>query len=345
MDAEPVVRRRRPVATPTESSGTGPAKGKRPARSKGAPKGRGPAKGKGAPKDKGAPKGRASARGTGPSKDKRPAKASRSARDVAAQKKSPPRSDGAAGHLVRPSTAGPKVRLGMLWFIVAVASVIAGRWAVMALWGAVAAAGAWQVSRVWMGVPRARDLPDWTPHLSAVAAVLLSVTAALGTSLAGIALIVVPLAIVGVFMASGRSPAAAGAAVIATVLASVPAVSVILVARIEPWSAMFLVIAVSFYDAGYFIGAAESSSRLEGPITGGIGLLAVTFAASAVEAQPFDRATAWVAGVTILFACPLGQMLTSAELPRPDDDVPAMRRLDAYLVAAPLMLGAVWTFG
>jgi hypothetical protein len=118
--------------------------------------------------------------------------------------------------------------------------------------------------------------------------------------------------------------------------------SVILVARAEPWSAMFLIVAVSFYDAGYFIGAAESSSRLEGPVTGGIGLLAVTFAASAFEAQPFDRATAWMAGVMILLACPLGQMLTSAELPRPGMDVPAMRRLDAYLVAAPLMLGAVW---
>ncbi|MCZ7628169.1 MAG: hypothetical protein M5U19_03330 [Microthrixaceae bacterium] len=246
---------------------------------------------------------------------------------------------------MRPSTAGPKVRLGIVWFIAAAASVIIGRWAVMTLWSAVAAVAAWQVSRVWMSVPKAKDTPAWVPHLSAGAALLLTVTAALGTSLAGIALILVPLTIVGTVMASGRRPAAAGAAVIATVLASVPAMSVILVARMEPWSAMFLVFAISFYDAGYFIGAAESSSRLEGPITGGIGLLAVTFAASAVEAQPFDRATAWVAGVMILLACPLGQMLTSAELPRADAEVPAMRRLDAYLVAGPLMLAAVWTFG
>jgi hypothetical protein len=212
----------------------------------------------------------------------------------------------------------------------------------MALWSSVAAVAAWQVSRAWADSPRAVNLPSWTPHLSAGAAVLLTATATLGTSLAGITLIVVPVAIVGVVMASGRKPAAAGAAAIGTVLASIPAMSVILVARAEPWSAMFLIFAVSFYDAGYFIGAAESSSRLEGPVTGGIGLLAVTFTASAVEAQPFDRATAWMAGVMILLACPLGQMLTSVELPRADSDVPAMRRLDAYLVAAPLMLGAVW---
>lgn len=105
--------------------------------------------------------------------------------------------------------------------------------------------------------------------------------------------------------------------------------------------------AVSFYDAGYFIGAAESSSRVEGPATGGIGLLAVTFTASAFEAAPFDRVTAWVAGVVMLAACPLGQMLTSAELPTAGaaDGVGAMRRLDSYLVAAPLMLAAVWILG
>lgn len=166
--------------------------------------------------------------------------------------------------------------------------------------------------------------------------------ASIGTSLAGLALILVPLTITGAAMAAGRKPAGAGAAVIATVLSSVPAMSVVLVARAETWAALFLVFAVSFYDAGYFIGAAESSSRIEGPVTGGIGLLAVTFTASAFEAQPFDRMTAWMAGVMILFACPLGQMLTSAELPRPDVEVPAMRRLDAYVVSAPLMLGAVW---
>jgi hypothetical protein len=44
----------------------------------------------------------------------------------------------------------------------------------------------------------------------------------------------------------------------------------------------------------------------------------------------------------LLLACPLGQMLVSAELPEPGSRVPAMRRLDSYLVAAPLMLAAVW---
>lgn len=111
----------------------------------------------------------------------------------------------------------------------------------------------------------------------------------------------------------------------------------------EGWEvALFVLVAVSFYDAGFFIGAAESSSRLEGPVTGAIGLLAVTFAASAFEAAPFDRITAWVAGAVMVLACPLGQILVSAELPSPESSVPAMRRLDSYLVSVPLMLAAVW---
>ncbi len=220
-----------------------------------------------------------------------------------------------------------------------------GRWAVMALWAAAAAAAAWQMSTAWVQSDRAFNLPPWTPHLAAGGAVVLCASAGVGTSLAGLALIVVPILVVGVVMVSGRKPAAAGAAVIGMVLASIPALSVILIARYETWAAIFLVVAVSFYDAGYFIGAAESSSRLEGPVTGAIGLLAVTFAASAFEAAPFDRATAWVAGVMILLACPLGQMLTAVELPRLDSEVPAMKRLDAYLVAAPLMLAAVWAMG
>lgn len=332
MDAEPVVRRQRPTAASTKSRNKAPGRGT-------TSRAKAPSKNKTASGSKQS-NSRAS-RGSG-SHSKEPSKNKAVPKTRAVRKKSAAGTDGLSGYLVRPSTAGPKVRLGILWFIAAVGSVIIGRWAVMVLWAAVAAVAAWQVSRAWANSPRAVNLPSWTPHLSAGAAVLLTAAATLGTSLAGIALILVPVSIVGVVMVSGRRPASAGAAAIGTVLASVPAMSVILVARTETWAAIFLVVAVSFYDAGYFIGAAESSSRLEGPVTGGIGLLAVTFAASAFEAQPFDRATAWLAGVMILLACPLGQMLTSIELPRPDTEVPAMRRLDAYLVAAPLMLGAVW---
>ncbi|MFG0258707.1 MAG: hypothetical protein ACF8LK_00020, partial [Phycisphaerales bacterium JB041] len=346
------VRRRRSQDAPQERSrGKGSAGSRRPVSEGGsgtkrrgtkqrAPKQRAPKQraprgsdrsGKGA---SGAARGSSTAkRSGGPSTERAPAAAAANT------------GGGLASYLVRPDTNGPKVRLGVLWFLAAIAALVLGRWAVLVLWGGLAVLAAFQTTRAWSEVPRARDLPGWAPTGAAIAAGVCVGAAGLGTSLGGAALIVVPLVLVAAVMLSGRKPAAAGAAVIGAVLAALPAMSVVLVARSEFWAALFLVAAVSFYDAGFFIGAAESSSRLEGPVTGAIGLLAVTFAASAFEAQPFDRATAWVAGAVLLLACPLGQMLTSAELPSPGADVPAMRRLDSYLVAGPLMIAAVWVLG
>jgi hypothetical protein len=217
-----------------------------------------------------------------------------------------------------------------------------GRWVFLGLWGTLAAFAAWQVDRSWAEQPGAAAMPTWAPVAAAVGAGACVSAASVGTALGGIALIVVPIVLVVAVTAVGRKPADASGAVIGLVLASVPTMAVVLVER-DGWQpALFLIAAVSFYDAGYFIGAAESSSRLEGPVTGAIGLLAVTFAASAFETAPFDRVTAWVAGAVLVLACPLGQMLVSAELPDPGSRVPAMRRLDSYLVAAPLMLAAVW---
>ncbi len=243
---------------------------------------------------------------------------------------------------MRPDVSGPKVRLGVLWFLVAIGALVLGRWAVLGLWGGTAAVAAWQVTAAWAEVQGADHLPHWGRSASAFAAALCTVAAAVGTGLGGAALIVVPILLITAIALSGRKPAAAGGAVIGAVLAAVPAMSVVLIARTEQWGALFLVVAVSFYDAGYFIGAAESSSRLEGPVTGIIGLLAVTFAASAFEAAPFDRVTAWLAGGVMMLACPLGQMLVSANLPSPGARAPAMRRLDGYLVSGPLMLAATW---
>ncbi|MFV0317994.1 MAG: hypothetical protein ACK5O2_13670 [Microthrixaceae bacterium] len=347
MDAEPVVRRRRAESPPRKGRGR-PGSGRggddRGGDDEGSPRSR-------TSRSKQGPKPTKRARSAQSSKAAQPSKAVRSSK--AAQRSgsgsgdqpdgtAPAGSGALSGYLLRPDTSGPKVRLGILWFLCTIAAMALGRWAVLALWGVTAVIAARQTTQAWMHTPHARDLPTWAPIGSAVAAGMCVAAAGVGTSLGGAALIVVPIVLVGAVMSTGRKPAAAGAAVIGAVLAAVPAMSVVLITRTEVWASLFLVVAVSLYDAGYFIGAAESSSRLEGPVTGGIGLLAATFAASAFEAQPFDRATAWVAGAMMLFACPLGQMLTSAELPAPSSAVPALRRLDSYLISGPMMLAAVW---
>jgi hypothetical protein len=253
------------------------------------------------------------------------------------------REKGLGQFLVRPDIDGPKVRVGILWFLVAVAAVVFGRWATTAVWTVLAGFAAAQTTKVWLQVPRTAGAPGWSPGLAGAGAAAMVVAAGVGTASAGVALLCVPLLVVLIHMASGHKPAVAGAALIGTVLSAVPAMAVVLVVRTELWSGLFLVVAVSFYDAGYFVSAAESTSRIEGPLTGVIGVLAVTFGASAIEAAPFDRITAWLAGAVLAVACPLGQMVVSAYLPSRDARAPAMRRLDAYLFAAPLMLVAMWS--
>jgi hypothetical protein len=237
------------------------------------------------------------------------------------------------------------VRVGLAWFAVAMVAVALGRFAVAAVWAPLAAVAAFQVTRAWDDAPREVPLPRWSAVAAGVAAAVPVLAASIGTALAGIALAAGAVALVVAHLVAEGSADRAGAAAIGAVMAAVPALSVVLVVRAGVWAGLFLVLAVSFYDAGCYIGAAESSSRIEGPVTGAIGILAVTFGASAVGAEPFDRVSAWFAGALMVLACPLGQMLVSAQLPAPGARVPAMRRLDSWLLSAPLMLAATWALG
>jgi tryptophan-rich sensory protein len=253
------------------------------------------------------------------------------------------RQQGLGRYLQKPDLQGPKVTIGILWFIVASGSVLTGRWATVAVFAVLAGFAASQVTTAWDSADVAS--PPFSKVSAGVGAVAIVGCMGIGTSLGGAMLMAVPLVIAIVHVMFGFRPADAGAALIGTILASIASASVVLVERQATWAALFLVTAVSLYDAGYFIGAAESTSRIEGPVTGMIGVLAVTFAAGALQTEPFDTATAWMAGGLIAVACPFGQMITSAFLPNREAPAPAMRRLDAYLVAAPMMFGSVLAVG
>jgi hypothetical protein len=181
-----------------------------------------------------------------------------------------------------------------------------------------------------------------------VLAVLTPAAAALGTGFAGAVLLLVAVvlaivALAGRAGAAGLTSGAAAALAIAVVLPTVPAAAVVLVVGSHLWAGLFLVAAVSLYDAGCYIGGAESSSLVEGPVTGIIGVLAVTFTMAMFQAPPFDAASAAAVGAVCALACPVGQWVTSAFLPAVDSPCRAVRRLDTYLLSAPVFLVATWT--
>lgn len=275
-------------------------------------------------------------RGTAQRGTARPAKGQRSA----------PR-----GRSFGPDTTGPKVRTGLLWFFLALAAVTGGRWWTAALWAAVAFLAAAQTVLAWGRADADAEDDGLAPSIAASAAVAgsaaagITVASAYSTGLAGVALTAVALTAAAALVAGGPRRRASAPVAIGMVLASVAASSVVLAVRVDLWAGLFLVLAVSLYDAGAFLFGAESTSRWEGPAGGVIGVLAVTFTISTVQVAPFERAGAWIAGIAVAVGCVVGQWVVGALLPDPAASVPGLRRLDAYVVAGPAFVACAWLLG
>lgn len=268
------------------------------------------------------------------------------------------RSEATAGPLGRllppPDTRGPRVRMGVLWFFVLLASVTSGRWWAAGLWAVIAFLAGAQAVRVWAAAtadPDSRDdagasVADAPLALAAgLGAALVVAAAAFSTGLAG--LVLVALATVGgIGLLGGRArrnlvePATMG-----MLVSGIAAASVVLAVRVDLWAGLFLVLAVSLFDAGAFLFGAESSGRWEGPVVGVIGVLAVTFTMSTISATSFEFSEAWIAGAAIGVGCVVGQAVVSAVLPTPDTPASALRRIDAYVGAGPAFVACAWVFG
>lgn len=252
--------------------------------------------------------------------------------------------------IVPPDIGGPRVRLGFLWFFLALAAVTSGRWWTAALAGVVAAAAGYQTARAW-AIARAEaatepdaQVPAGAGRLPAMLAALLAASVPLGAGYgigaAGAAFVLVG-AVSGLVMLVAGRPTGATVA-IAAVLPALGASSIVLALQIDLWAALFLVLAVSLFDAGNFLLAADATGRWEGPIGGVLGALAVTFTMSTIQVPPLDRLQWWIAGLLVAATCAVGQWVVADALPTPTTWVPALRRLDAYIVAGPVFVAAVW---
>lgn len=252
--------------------------------------------------------------------------------------------------LVAPDITGPRIRLGVLWFLLALAAITSGRLWTSILCAVIAALSASQMVRIW-GRPRRRgqrrrprrgtrrdpgEARRSDRLIAAVGAGLLPLLAGYGTGTFGAALIVVPIVVVMSYAFRGGTFVTALPGLMAVLVPGTAAAFIVLVVRLDLWAGLFLVMTVSMYDAGSFLHGAESPSRWEGPVAGMIGVFAVTFTMAVFHPTPFTPVSVVVSGAVIAVACPLGQMLASKVLPTPDALARGLRRLDAYLLAAPL---------
>ena len=241
-------------------------------------------------------------------------------------------------------TDGPKITLGVLWFAAVIAALRVSPLAVVAVAGVVAVVAALQTGQAWTR----HTLAD--RRVSGLLAGGTAAGAAAGTFGLGVA---VSLCAIGAlaYCAFGvrhrvRNAAERRESVIrmteVTIRSSLPvglaAGSLGALAGWFPEAAFALVVLVSAYEMGDFLVGTGSANAVEGPIAGIVCLGVVAFGLFLVLPEPFDATTLPLFAALTAICCPVGQIAGSAVLPRGDAWAPALRRLDSYLVAAPLWL-------
>jgi hypothetical protein len=246
-----------------------------------------------------------------------------------------------------PNVDGPRVRTGIVWFLLAVPAVWFGKYSTAALFGAVALVAALQGGQAWnrAGYRTSR-------LVAAVGAVALPAAALLPRpASAGLALVVIPfLALLAALVQPLRrrrvsAIANAGATVCSAAPAGIAAAGMVAVAGLERPAALTLLALVSAYELGSFVIGAESPYPSHGIMGGALCTMVIVAPIWVFRLQPFDgRIDAWVFGGLVAVLAPLGSIVASAALPTASTWVPALRRLDAYIVAAPLWASVMWTY-
>lgn len=238
---------------------------------------------------------------------------------------------------------GPKVRLGVLWFLLAWAGFALGSLGVGAVFVTAATVASLQVA--------AHLMIEEDTNSRVTAAVI---TAAVGTSAifdARVVGIVILVAVVVAFVVASQTidrsmlVQVAGLTLRAALPLGIAVAALLYLHRVDAWVFMILFGVVSIYDAGNFLVGTGSRRAWVGPLAGLLGAAAVVFGAAGFEAPPLTEQTTWLVGGLAALACPFGQIIGSFMLPRPDARAPALRRLDSYLLAAPLTLAVFLLLG
>jgi hypothetical protein len=241
---------------------------------------------------------------------------------------------------------GPRVRMGVLWFALAVGATLVGPVAVGALFGLVAGVAGAQTAGAW----RRTGLPA-DPLVAGLGALAVGLAAVAGIALAGLAVLAV---VVVAFVAASTSRRrrrrriptllTASMTVRASVFVGVAAASAVFLARTETAALMCLVLLVSGFEVGDYLVGTGASTAVEGPLAGIAAVVVLTFALAVFGFAPFDTGSTWVFGGLVAVLAPLGRFTAAILVPEPGARVPALRRLDSYLIAAPIWAWMSWGY-
>ena len=236
-------------------------------------------------------------------------------------------------------TSGPRVRLGMAWFVVAFAAIVAGSLTTALVYGMAAALAAAQMARAWRKhAPRPSDV------MAAGGAALIAGGATFGAGGAGLGM----LGAVGLaFVASNgdqRSPnpriADVGWTLQCSLVPGIVAMSMVLLVRLDQGSAIALLLMVSVYETGDYLVGSGAANPYEGPAAGVAAIVVVTFIVSTLPISALSFGEAWLFGGLVALLAPAGQLLASGFLPSAATPASGLRRLDSLLLTAPSGPGA-----
>jgi len=238
---------------------------------------------------------------------------------------------------------GPRVRLGIAWFAVALAATLLSAPTTALVYAAAAGLAARQIVRAWGSV-------SWQADVAAAMGALPVLAALVGVPFALMTAGLVVAVSIGCSLAPDgeRLPGAGGRLAAAGImcLSLVPALagaSFVLIRVESVIPAVVLLLMVSAYEAGDYIVGSGASNPVEGPLAGITTSTLLALPLALVLVEPFDAAGLGLLAFAAL-ACPLGQIVASAALPGAAAPAPALRRLDTLLVLAPVWAAAAGVF-
>jgi hypothetical protein len=235
------------------------------------------------------------------------------------------------------------VRLGVGWFVLAVAGVALSPITAALVYGVAAGWAARQVVRAWGSVPWQADVATGLGAIPVMAA-LAGTRALVAAVVVGVLVAVGAAAVPDGARLHGRGGRAAALGILwLSMVPAVGAACVVLVRTESLAAAMVLVLFVSAYEMGDFIVGSGASNHVEGPLAGMTAAALLGFPLAMMLVTPFDAAGASLLGFAAA-ACPFGQVVASALLPDAGASAPALRRIDTLLVLGPLWAAASAAF-
>ena len=236
-------------------------------------------------------------------------------------------------------TAGPRVRLGVVWFLAAGAALAVGPLPAAIVYGGVAAVAAAQSARCWRrGGARPNEV------VAAGMAGAMAAGAVLGAAAAGVALLA-GVVVAGVVAGGDRkSPhpivVDVGWTIQCGLFPGLVGLSMVLLDRFDQGSALALLVLVSAYEIGDYVVGSGARTPYEGPAAGLVAVVVVTFVLSATPVYTLSFSATWIFGSLVAIGAPAGQLVASALLPTAAGPASALRRIDSLL-----LVGPAWCWG